>query len=80
MDPQHPPDARTRASNEAGGAGIDIARTPNGTVWNDLPFLATDMTEFWINDCTAKGLEQRLNAASFLAKLASTRIANDRLC
>ena len=30
----------------APGAGIDIARTPDGTVWNDLPFLATDMTEF----------------------------------
>ncbi|KAE8313559.1 hypothetical protein BDV41DRAFT_536237 [Aspergillus transmontanensis] len=64
----------------APGAGIDIARTPDGTVWNDLPFLATDMTECWINDCAAMDSKQRLNAASFLAKLASTRIANDRLC
>ncbi|KAE8416166.1 hypothetical protein BDV36DRAFT_261156 [Aspergillus pseudocaelatus] len=64
----------------APGAGIDIARTPDGTVWNDLPFLATDMTEFWIKDCAAMGSKQRLNTASFLAKLASTRIANDRIC
>ncbi|GAQ07496.1 hypothetical protein ALT_4817 [Aspergillus lentulus] len=64
----------------APGAGIDIARTPDGTVWNDLPFLATDMTELWINDCAAMDAKQRLNAASFLAKLASTRVANDRLC
>ncbi|KAE8135477.1 hypothetical protein BDV38DRAFT_252382 [Aspergillus pseudotamarii] len=64
----------------APGAGIDIARTPDGTVWNDLPFLVTDMTELWIKDCAAMGSKQRLNAASFLAKLASTRIANDRIC
>jgi hypothetical protein len=38
------------------------------------------MTGFWINDCAAMGSKQRLNAASFLAKLASTRVANDRLC
>ncbi|KAJ6138763.1 hypothetical protein N7471_005249 [Penicillium samsonianum] len=38
------------------------------------------MTECWINDCAEMDLKQRLNAASFLAKLASTRIANDRLC
>ncbi|OQE15764.1 hypothetical protein PENFLA_c030G05445 [Penicillium flavigenum] len=64
----------------APGAGIDIARTLDGTVWNDLPFLATDMTEYWINSCAEMDSKQRLNAASFLAKLASTRIANDRLC
>ncbi|CAG8899422.1 unnamed protein product [Penicillium egyptiacum] len=64
----------------APGGGIDIARTPEGTVWNDLPFLATDMTEYWINSCAEMDSKQRINAASFLAKLASTRIANDRLC
>lgn len=64
----------------APGGGIDIARTLDGTVWNDMPFLATDMTECWINDCAKMNAKQRLNAASFLAKLASTRIANDRLC
>ncbi|PKX97911.1 DUF3632 domain-containing protein [Aspergillus novofumigatus IBT 16806] len=64
----------------APGAGIDIARTPNGTVRNDLPFLTTDMTELWINNCATMDAKQCLNAASFLAKLASTRVANDQLC
>lgn len=60
--------------------GIDIARTVEGTLWNDLPFLVTDMTDFWINNCASMSDTQRLNFASFLAKLASTRISNDRLC
>jgi hypothetical protein len=38
------------------------------------------MTEYWINDCAEMDLKQRLNTASFLAKLTSTRITNDRLC
>ncbi|KAJ5447645.1 Protein of unknown function DUF3632 [Penicillium cf. griseofulvum] len=62
------------------GVGIDIARTLDGTVWNDMPFLATDMIECWIHDYASMDSKQRLNSASFLAKLASTRIANDRLC
>lgn len=62
------------------GCGIDIARTPTGALWNDLPFFVTDMTEFWVNDCAAMDASQRLNFASFLAKLASTRIDKDRLC
>ncbi|KAL2060374.1 hypothetical protein VTL71DRAFT_9769 [Oculimacula yallundae] len=28
--------------------GVDIARIVQGTLWNDLPFLVTDMTDFWI--------------------------------
>lgn len=60
--------------------GIDIARTVEGTLWNDLPFLATDMTEFWINNCASMSGTHRLNFASFLAKLASARVSKDRLC
>jgi hypothetical protein len=60
--------------------GIDIARTVEGTLWNDLPFLATDMTDFWINNCASMSGAQRLNFASFLAKLASTRVSKDRIC
>lgn len=63
-----------------GGVGFDVARTPDGTVWNDLPYLATDMTAFWNNECAAMSTSQRVNASSFLAKLASARVANDRLC
>ncbi|KAF9892685.1 hypothetical protein FE257_001087 [Aspergillus nanangensis] len=63
-----------------GGVGVDIARTPDGTVWNDLPFFVTDMTEFWHREFAAMSITQRVNASTFLAKLASTRVANDRLC
>lgn len=60
--------------------GIDIARTVEGTLWNDLPFLVTDMTDFWINNCASMSGAHRLNFASFLAKLASTRVSKDRMC
>lgn len=64
----------------AGNYGLDIARTVEGTLWNDLPFLATDMAGFWIESCATMSGAQRLNLASFLAKLASTRVCKDRLC
>ena len=54
-------------------------RTVEGTLWNDLPFLATDMTEFWINNCASLSGVHRLDFASFLAKLASTRVNKDRV-
>lgn len=60
--------------------GIDIARTVEGTLWNDLPFLVTDMTTFWINNFASMSSTHRLNFTSFLAKLASTRISKDRMC
>jgi hypothetical protein len=63
-----------------GPYGIEIARTVEGTLWNDLPFLVTDMTDFWINNCAFMSGAQRLNFASFLAKLASTRVSKDRIC
>ncbi|KAJ5776561.1 uncharacterized protein N7511_001572 [Penicillium nucicola] len=63
-----------------GNYGVDIARTVDGTLWNDLPFLATDMTEFWNSDSPTMSGAHRLNFATFLAKLASTRVAKDRLC
>ncbi|KAK8132094.1 hypothetical protein PG999_000267 [Apiospora kogelbergensis] len=63
-----------------GSYGIDIARTVQGTLWNDLPFLATDMTAFWMESCATMSGAQRLNLASFLAKLASARIGQDRVC
>ncbi|KAL2812462.1 hypothetical protein BDW59DRAFT_155262 [Aspergillus cavernicola] len=64
----------------APGGGINIARTPDNTIWNNLPFLATDMTDFWINNYAAMGAKQHLNTSTFFAKLASTRVANNKLC
>ncbi|KAJ5984612.1 hypothetical protein N7481_006711 [Penicillium waksmanii] len=63
-----------------GNYGIDIARTVEGTLWNDLPFLVTDMTEVWMTDFATMAGTQRVNFASFLAKLASTRVSKDRMC
>ncbi|KAJ5471734.1 hypothetical protein N7530_009091 [Penicillium desertorum] len=64
-----------------GNYGVDIARTVEGsTLWNDLPFLVTDMTNFCNSDLSTMSGTHRLNLATFLAKLASTRVGNDRLC
>ncbi|KAJ5118861.1 hypothetical protein N7526_010498 [Penicillium atrosanguineum] len=63
-----------------GNYGVDIARTAEGILWNDLPFLATDMTSFWNSDFPTMSGTHRLNFATFLAKLASTRVGKDRLC
>ncbi|KAF9894006.1 hypothetical protein FE257_008977 [Aspergillus nanangensis] len=71
------PASRARPASQC---GLDIARTPDGTLWNDLPYLAPDMTELWLDACGEMSRTQRLNASTFLAKLASTRVANDQLC
>ncbi|KAG5659145.1 hypothetical protein KAF25_000347 [Fusarium avenaceum] len=64
----------------SGCYGIEIARTVEGTLWNDLPFLVTDMTKLWLDNCATLSGAHRLNFASFLAKLASTRVSKDRMC
>ncbi|KAK7193555.1 hypothetical protein PSPO01_00228 [Paraphaeosphaeria sporulosa] len=38
------------------------------------------MTDYWINNRASMSCEQRLNLATFLAKLASTRVSKDRVC
>ncbi|KAK1912109.1 hypothetical protein P3342_009708 [Pyrenophora teres f. teres] len=38
------------------------------------------MTGFWTNDCAILSAAQRLNLSSFVAKLASSRVAKDRFC
>ncbi|OAA59365.1 hypothetical protein ISF_06300 [Cordyceps fumosorosea ARSEF 2679] len=60
--------------------GIDVARTVEGTLWGDVPFLVTDMAGFWSMSCASLSGTHRLNLASFLAKLASTRISKDGMC
>jgi hypothetical protein len=45
-----------------------------------LPFLVTDITEFWIHEFSTMPGAQRLNFATFLAKLAATRVSMDRIC
>ncbi|KAJ4338178.1 hypothetical protein N0V87_004155 [Didymella glomerata] len=62
------------------GDGIDIARTTDGTLWNDLPFLVPNMTKFWVDHSGAMSSAHRLNLSTFLAKLASARVCKDRMC
>jgi hypothetical protein len=57
----------------------DEATTRDGNIWTDLPFLVSDMTSYWTNDYVTMSLSQRLNLASFLAKLACIGLNNDRL-
>lgn len=59
---------------------FEIARTVEGALWNDLPFLVTDMTEFWVLEFATMPGTQRLNFSTFLAKLAATRVSKDRMC
>lgn len=64
----------------SGPHAIERAVTSGGIIWTDLPFLVSDMTEFWIKDCAVMDAAQRLNFATFLAKLASVGLASDKLC
>jgi hypothetical protein len=56
------------------------AFTRDGKIWADLPFFVHDMTSFWIADCASMQPTNRLNLATFLAKLASVGVLDDRLC
>ena len=58
---------------------VITASTSDGIIWADLPFLVTDMTNFWQKDCASMSAAQRLNHATFLAKLASIGIS-DKIC
>lgn len=63
----------------AGGESVDVARTADGVLWSDLPFLVGDMRAVWVRDCARMAGPQRKNFAGFLAKLASARVCGDRL-
>ncbi|EAW06360.1 DUF3632 domain-containing protein [Aspergillus clavatus NRRL 1] len=57
----------------------EFAKTSAGVLWKDLPFLVTDMTDYWVNDCATMNATQRCNVARFLAKLASAGVSSDGL-
>lgn len=63
----------------AGGKSVDVARTVDGALWSDLPFLVGDLRDVWVRDCATMSGSQRENFAGFLAKLASARICKDRM-
>jgi hypothetical protein len=59
---------------------IQEAVTRDGKIYRDLPFLAGDMTDYWIRESASMSADQRLNFSSFLAKLSAVGIAEDNLC
>lgn len=59
---------------------LNIATTSDGVIWTGLPFLATDMVQFWSQDWAGMSPSQRLGFATFLAKLASVGVCNNKLC
>lgn len=63
------------------GLALDIVRIQArvGDLWNDMPLLVSDMTGFWVNEFSSLSGVQRLNLASFVAKLVSARVASDGL-
>lgn len=68
------------ANDKSPTVAIDVARTVDGVLWTDLPYLATDMRELWTANCPVMAAYERANLSSFLAKLASLRLCNDQLC
>lgn len=68
-------------SSEQDGLVLDIVRMQarGGTLWTDMPLLVSDITGFWVNEFASLSGVQRLNLASFVAKLVSARVACDRL-
>ncbi|XWW96333.1 hypothetical protein V2A60_004306 [Cordyceps javanica] len=58
---------------------ITKAITSDGVIWTDLPFLVPDMTAFWDQDWSTMSASNLLSFATFLAKLASVGVCQDRL-
>lgn len=54
-----------------GVSGINIARTVDGTLWNDLPFMVGDMINCWINHSASMSGTHRLNFAKYMVALES---------
>lgn len=57
---------------------LEEAATGNGVIWKDLPFLVEDFTQYWIEGNMS--INERMNFASFLAKLCAAGITSEELC
>lgn len=64
----------------ARGGPLETAPTSEGMIWSDLPYFASDMAKFWVKDFAGMSSAQRVNFSSFLAKLASIGLIEDKLC
>lgn len=62
--------------------GVDeaeVATTPSGIIWTDLPFFTSDMIGFWLRDYAIMGSRSRHNFTAFLAKIASVGLNGNGL-
>ena len=66
-----------RDSPGEGAVKAAAAATSDGHVWTDLPFLVSDMAQYWVQDHAAMSSPRRLRFAKFLAKLASAGVGRD---
>lgn len=64
----------------ARGGPLETAPTSEGMIWSDLPYFSSDMMKFWVRDFAGMSGTQRVNFSSFLAKLASIGLIEDKLC
>ncbi|KAL6411750.1 hypothetical protein AUP68_04124 [Ilyonectria robusta] len=72
--------ARGTLSRSTAGGDSEMAVTSDGTIWTDLPFFASDMTDIWIKECAGMSATHRTNFSCFLSKLASVGLAKEKLC
>lgn len=68
-----------RRPSPADASVITEATTSDGIIWTDLPFLVPDMTGFWLQDWPMMSASNLLSFVTFLAKLASVGVCQDRL-
>lgn len=52
----------------------------DGKVWKDLPFLASDLTEYWLQEHRTMSADERKNLTALMAKLASVGAGGNALC
>lgn len=67
------------APSPADASVMTKATTSDGVIWTELPFLVPDMTAFWDQDWSTMSANNLLSFATFLAKLASVGVCQDRL-
>lgn len=59
---------------------IEEAIILNARIWNDLPFLTSDLTDHWIQQHASMSTKERTNLAALMAKLSATGAGGDSLC
>lgn len=70
---------RTRQVGLSVSPTTEIARTSNGMIWKDLPFLTQDLQDAWSKDSLKLSTTHRENLAAFIARLTSVGVCGNAL-